>query len=242
MIVEQNLHSALILEDELDWDIRLRDQMHTFALSTRTLIQPLAIKSGPNSSYADPTYPVPSSSIKSEEIRYKDRPATIQPLVSAYRDGWDILLLGHCGMKIPALETPNLSKGRIVLEPDPTVARSNTVVTDNGAVWNQTRMYHHVSVPECAFAYAVSQRGARSLLYEASLDGQSAELNDALIKLCGGGIHRDKRLVCLTTQPSLFSRWRGRGAGSQNVRWSVRMNMEKYVRGDEKEWADQYPD
>lgn len=241
-VVEQNLPCALILEDDLDWDIRLREQMHTFALSTRTLIQPLAVKDSQNFTYADPTYFNPSLSNESAEIHFKDRPATIQPSNSAYGDDWDILLLGHCGMTTPGRKTPNLPKGRVILEPDPTIARSNILATDSGALENQTRLYHHVSAPECAFAYAVSQRAARLLLYKVSLDNNTAKLDDALVALCGGGTDQERGLVCLTTQPSLFSRWEGGGVGSQHVRWSVRMNMGKYVRGDEKEWLDQYPD
>lgn len=42
--VELDLMSAIILEDDLDWDIRLREQMHAIALATRTLTQPLALK------------------------------------------------------------------------------------------------------------------------------------------------------------------------------------------------------
>jgi hypothetical protein len=41
-VVEQELGSALVLEDDLDWDVRIKEQMKDFAKSVRTLTQPLA--------------------------------------------------------------------------------------------------------------------------------------------------------------------------------------------------------
>ncbi|KAL1591708.1 hypothetical protein SLS60_011707 [Paraconiothyrium brasiliense] len=221
--VEQGLFSAMILEDDLDWDIRLREQMHT-------------------PTYADSSFPDPSLSNKVTEIPFVGHPATLQPSNSAYGDDWDVLWLGHCGMQMPTQRTPNLSKGRVVFTPDPFVVAQDTITIDNkepNAYPNQTRVFHHTYAPSCSLAYAVSQRGARRILYEASQRNGTEEFDGLLRELCDGGADSETKLVCVTTQPSLFSRWRdGR---SEHVRWSVRMNMEKYVRGDEREWIDQYP-
>jgi len=37
-VLEQNLESALIMEDDIDWDIRLKDQLQDFALSTHHIL------------------------------------------------------------------------------------------------------------------------------------------------------------------------------------------------------------
>ncbi|KAK7962394.1 uncharacterized protein PG986_003219 [Apiospora aurea] len=49
-IVEEDLESALIMEDDMDWDVRLRSQLETVAKGTRAL---LSSGSQPNSPYGD---------------------------------------------------------------------------------------------------------------------------------------------------------------------------------------------
>lgn len=216
--------------------------MHTFALSTRTLTQPLASKAQAPSPYADPSFPDPSKSNKVTEIAYANRPTTLQPATSVYGDDWDILWLGHCKMHAPTQKTPNSSKARVVLVPDPTVPLGDIVTADGGSAENQTRLYHHVSEPECALAYAVSQRGARRILYDISRNAGTENIDRVLGRLCsGGGKEGETKTVCVTSQPSLFSRWRGSEKGSEHVRWSVRKNMGKRVKQGEMQWVDQYP-
>ncbi|KAL5374906.1 hypothetical protein DPSP01_011575 [Paraphaeosphaeria sporulosa] len=256
--VELGLFSAIVLEDDLDWDIRLREQMHAIALSTRTLTQPLAWTNSTKYKpppidilvvpltilirpiYADPSFPDPLLSNKVTEIPFVGRPATIQPSISAYGDNWDVLWLGHCGMQMPTQRTPDFSQGRVVLTPDPFVAVKDTINHDSDSYPNQTRLFHHTYEPMCSLAYAVSQRGARRILYEAVERNVTEGFDVMLREMCDAAPDSPAKLTCITTQPSLFSRWRdGR---SEHVRWSVRMNMGKYVRGDEREWFDQYPE
>ncbi|KAK7999600.1 glycosyltransferase family 25 protein [Apiospora arundinis] len=49
-IIEQNLESALIMEDDMDWDVRLLPQLEKAAQGTRTLLQS---GSNPHSPYGD---------------------------------------------------------------------------------------------------------------------------------------------------------------------------------------------
>ncbi|KAJ4295302.1 hypothetical protein N0V90_007313 [Kalmusia sp. IMI 367209] len=255
--VEQDISSALILESDLDWDIQLKEQMHTFALSARTLTQPLAVKDRPEPIYADASFPDPSSHNEMIEIPYEDRPATILPSGSAYGDNWDILWLGHCNMKIPTPETSMHPKGRLVLTPDPSVALHDVISINGGAdpqrenYTEHTRLYHHAYAPECSLAYAVSQRGARRILHEHSTRSPTSQFDIVLRELCDGIQEEEPKLTCLTTQPSLFSRWRMKGDlekggakkwGSEHIRLSVRMNMGKFFKGGNNEWNDQYPD
>jgi hypothetical protein len=177
------------------------------------------------------------------EIPFVGHPATIQPSKSPYGDDWDVLWLGHCGMQVPTQRTPNLSKGRVVLTPDPFVPTKDSINIDSNEgdnYPNQTRVYHHTYAPECSLAYAISQRSARRILYEATQRNVTEGFDSMLREMCDAAPDSATKLVCITTQPSLFSRWQQ--GGSQHVRWSVRMNMGKYVRGDEREWIDQYPE
>lgn len=145
-------------------------------------------------------------------------------------------------MQMPSQKTAHLSKGRVILTPDPTVATQDGISIDgqqDNQYPAQSRLFHHTHAPECSLSYAVSQRGALRILYEAS-QRNSTEAFDALLgELCDAGAEGGSKLICVTTQPSLFSRWQD--GSSQHVRRSVRMNVGKYVRGDEREWVDQYP-
>jgi hypothetical protein len=88
----------------------------------------------------------------------------------------------------------------------------------------------------------------------------SSEYDNMLRELCDGERGKEAKLTCITTQPALFTHWRPqgprkkesdiavsddawRGEGeSKDIRWSVRMNMERWVRGAVGDWQDQYPD
>lgn len=113
-MVRRNLSSALILEDDADWDVRLRNQLQDFALSSRTLTQPLARSE--QGRYADVTYPHPSDTSPSsvEDITFDSRPRTVVPVTSPYGDEWDVLWLGHCGMHFPFNDGKLIPKGRVV--------------------------------------------------------------------------------------------------------------------------------
>ncbi|KAF2804636.1 uncharacterized protein BDZ99DRAFT_511561 [Mytilinidion resinicola] len=111
-VIQQNVSTALIMEDDVDWDIRIRDQLHRFAVYARILTQPLS--SNP-SEYADPTFPEPKLEGQILNIPLEHVPSTIAPLSSPYGDNWDLLWLGHCGMQFPKPENKPLNPlGRVV--------------------------------------------------------------------------------------------------------------------------------
>ncbi|MCJ1240708.1 hypothetical protein MMC14_008712 [Varicellaria rhodocarpa] len=76
-IVQQNLSSVLILEDDADWDVRIKPQLRDFALSTHALTQPLTADL---STYADPTFPSPKDTKIPSDISFDRLPSTIAPL------------------------------------------------------------------------------------------------------------------------------------------------------------------
>jgi len=156
------------------------------------------------------------------------------------------------------------ARGRVVQEGDETVPSHEKLSVSGGPGTlleypDHTRLTHHVYVPVCTVAYAVSQRGARRILYELSVRNYTSQFDNMLREMCDGEEMRSVKLTCLTTQPALFMHWYPRGnrkkessiddrdgwreeAGSMNIRWSVRSNMEKLIKGETGDWVDQWPD
>ncbi|KAI0200218.1 hypothetical protein F4808DRAFT_430068 [Astrocystis sublimbata] len=262
-IVRRNLTSALILEDDVDWDVRLRHQLHEFALSSHGLTQPL-INTG-RFAYADSTYPTPSDTSSSPpDLVFDSLQATQAPLGSPYGDEWDVLWLGHCGMHFPFADSKLIPKGRVVMSDDTTPQLQHLwTVSDTNDLKeqypNHTRVTHHVQDGICSLGYAVTQRSARKLLHELGLKRVNTAFDIMLRWFCEGtgdpnrGYHN-----CLTTQPSLFqihltagpkkynSDISDHGEGEEEaktevIRMSVKMNAEALLDGKD-ELVDQYPD
>ncbi|KAI9865766.1 MAG: hypothetical protein M1824_000026 [Vezdaea acicularis] len=268
-VVERNLSSALILEDDVDWDLRIKHQLYNFALSSRALLQPLASNS---LRYADPTYPSPAGTEDQPNDFYLDHlPSTIPPSISAYGDGWDVLWLGHCGAQFPDSQDPKwgpgsikISKGRVIHLNDETVPEMSYLSIgpaeeDPRALYPQhTRFIHHMRENICSFGYAVSQAGARHILYEAGIK-KLEDPFDILLRFVCEGQNGYVYLNCLTVQPPLFNQHRPAGkvsaysdisswgdevkdkAETSFVRWSARMNLKKLLDG-ETDYDDQFPD
>ncbi|KAJ1323903.1 glycosyl transferase family 25 [Microdochium nivale] len=266
-IVDRNLESALITEDDLDWDIRIHDQLRDFALSSRALIQPLA---GSSDTYHDPTYPRPKKNSPETvpDIDFTKLPETVEPMVSPYGDDWDVLWVGHCGMHFPFKDDVNQPKGRVIHRQDVTVAMKKhlrnipqpfTLVDDYP---QHTRAVHHAEEGVCTLAYAVSLQGARKLIYELGLKDVTDQYDILLRFFCNGAAGRRPHR-CLTVQPSLFHHFKAKGPksassdidswngdgdddfntkeSSEMVRWSVRLNAETLMDGGTV-FNDQYPD
>ncbi|KAL0943085.1 uncharacterized protein CTRU02_200972 [Colletotrichum truncatum] len=262
-IVRRNLSSALILEDDVDWDVRIRGQLHDFALSTHALIQPLV---GTPLSYADPTYKNPTGEIPGTvpDIPFDHLPATVPPTTSPYGDDWDLLWVGHCGMHFPFHDNKNVPKARIIHTNDVTVAPKKNLWTFNIPFTlkekypEHTRAVHHAQEGVCTLGYAVSQRGARKLLHEVALKDVS-DAYDILLRFFCEGAKGRKPHNCIATQPALFHHYRPAGplssmsdignhgdgfretSMSDMIRWSVRLNADAILEG-KTEYADQYPD
>ncbi|TVY82973.1 hypothetical protein LSUE1_G007461 [Lachnellula suecica] len=264
-VVRRDLTSALILEDDADWDIRIKEQLREFALTSKALTQPLS--SNP-SSYADSTFPRPQdASSLANNLAFDSLPPTIAPQISPYGDNWDILWVGHCGMKFPSVSTAgseNIPKGRVLHFNDQTVPEREYMgsISDPFELKEQypshTRVTHHASDGICSLGYAVTQAGARSLLYWLGLMEMNANYDIMLRSVCEGtsgkGYH-----TCLTVQPGLFHHHRPAGnksfesdisphgneyrekAMTDNIQKSVRMNFEGLLKG-KTDFENQFPD
>lgn len=184
-----------------------------------------------------------------------------------YGDNWDILWLGHCGANLPP-PSP-YSPNRIMLENDVTVpeprylkpmAHAN-LDTISSIYPPYTRLIHQANTTLCANAYAVTQAGARKLLFEFGVREFSKGYDFALSDWCNGKSRAQREdgaptPRCLVVNPSVFGHHFTEKAGSditgvgrggkpdretRYVRWSVRMNLERLVKGEEgivEQWPD----
>lgn len=257
-VVAGNYSSALIVEDDIDWDIRIKDQLRAFAAGARALNQPLT---GTDRTYADPTFLTHDPTDNPIVLDSAAAPSTVPPTMSPYGDNWDVLWLGHCGARFPEPSDPKKAKGRYVIHNDDTVPLSkhrHALNEPDATLYPEhTRVIHHGIGPICTFAYAVSLRGARKIMHQIGMKSFGAAYDNILADFCNDN-------DCITTQPELFHHWRkaGNTAGdsditdwsagdasgatfrakghSNHMRWSVRMNLERIVKGLEVQ--DQFPD
>ena len=270
-IVEYNLTTALVMEDNADWDVRIRDQLRNFSLAAQALIQPLSYDT---TTFADPTYPTPSNTTEDHpqrDIYFDHLPPTSPPIYSPYGDGWDVLWLGHCGVRFPntsleawAADSRKHAKGRTVQLNDETVpeTRHLDLLSQDDDIRTlyppHTRIVHHPMGSICSVAYAVTQAGAQRILYQMGIKAFTNPFDIMLREYCDGTNGMDYH-NCLTVQPQLFSRHHAAGRTSSftdvpehgdeingkpstvNIRWSARMNLEALLKG-RLDFEDQFPD
>jgi hypothetical protein len=239
-IIEQNLTTALIFEDDVDWDTRIKSQLQTFALASRGLQELLSNAS---------SHPYAASNFveldEEEAARRFSVPLSsvlplASPISSLYGSGWDVLWLGHCGTQFPR---PSPSHpDRVTISDDITVPEPQHLkphpfanIDDLATLYPpHTRVVHRVNSTICSVAYAVTQHGARKLLYEFGVREFSRGYDFMLRDWCDGlmsgfqdpsdlgspeyledlGVAVEdfqaseiagNRPMCITVQPPLFS-------------------------------------
>ena len=266
-IVQENITSALIMEDDADWDVRLKTQAQSVALASQAYLQPL--RSDPSQTLSS-LHVHPPSPDDNPSIDLHSAPATLPP-AGPYGDDWDVLWLGHIGSRLPTestasppppsfltLSTPDASvPAPHHLKRHPFASKPDPLASDFPP---HTRVVHASRGTAGIQAYAVSQRGARRLLHRFGLEEFSASYDLMLRDWCdgsggGGGEEAGERPVCVVTQPPIFSQWYSsggsdlhgigggyfRGTGSTYVRRSVMVNLARLVAGRE-DLVDQWPD
>ena len=262
-ILQENYTSAVIFEDDIDFDVRLKDQLSVFATASRALTQPLEHSS---QAFADPTFA--DRNERFEEVKALDHdlnmtslPSTAPIIESPYGDNWDVLWLGHCGALFPKPDQ-HIPQARFTVSDDETVplwkynnSGKGYAEKPEGEYPEHSRVVHHARRMICTFAYAVSARGARRLLYDLGVSAFKDPFDVALAIWC------EKKGTCLTVQPQLVSLYRAPGAfnkdsdihpngpkdkvrkkgNSPYIRQSVKINMGHLVEED-GELEDQFPD
>ncbi|KAJ2986558.1 hypothetical protein NUW58_g4966 [Xylaria curta] len=224
--VDEDLESALIIEDDMDWDVRLKTQLKQIAQGAR--------------------YFMPSSKVSS----------------SPYGDSWDVLWLGHCGEIFPEQLPENKGKPG---HPKYTILNDKTVpprhkltgLVDFASYPEFTRWVHVSGGPICSFAYALSQSGARKVLFDLSIDRLGGPFDNALAGFCRDGASGNTdglQARCLSVTPPVFFHHRAKGRLSsdsdiqgftstdvrekgttENIMWSARNNLRNMMLGLEME-------
>lgn len=242
-IIEQNITTALVLEGDVDWDIRIKSQMQNFAKASRLLLQPGG----------------------EDRIYDLENDVAPQSTTSPYGDInlWDLLWIGHCGSRIPGDDDTKVPRGRVVIA-DETVPEPQHIDFEFGAKSliddypAHTRIVSRSRANICTLAYGISQRGARRFLYQVGITRLNSATDLMFQQMCDGTNDRPRH-DCLTVQPQLFQHHRAVGlksmfsgisdhgsgynevAFTKNIRWSTRLNFEKLVYG-ETDYIDHFRD
>ena len=236
-VVKRGLSSALIMEDDVDWDVRVKEILKDYALSSNALL---------TSS--------PGSTIAFDRLSLNPAATT-----SPYGDGWDVLWLGHCGMQWETGESRVIHTNDVSV-PETQYLHSWDINEETPLIIypNHTRIAMPLAEGVCSLAYAVSQQGARSILNSIGLQKLDKAFDLMLRDFCTGDNGREHHR-CLGVLPQIFDHYRRKGstngdsdiedhggairetAYTPNIRYSVRMNMDRILRG-ETTYKDQYPD
>ena len=154
--LKSGLETALILEDDVDWDIRLRSvQIPLAASAARQLLPPARTHH-------------PLANFRSDGTHYWGN-----------HNAWDVLYLGHCGDYFDevtedgpntARQSFNLSALPHVLYRDPTLPSRTDLHPFTRMLFNllripeKSRVLHRSKFPLCSFGYAVTRPAAERLL------------------------------------------------------------------------------
>ena len=147
-IVERDLATALVLEDDIDWDVGLKSIIHQIALSTNALMR---------SNFSN--------------IDFATVPSVPVARTTPYGDDWDVIWLGHCEMHLPPY-------GILTIHNDPTVPEHRhlrsfieTELTPLVSYPEHTRtVFLGTREGTCSLAYAVTQSAARRMLYQIGIE------------------------------------------------------------------------
>lgn len=259
-IVEQDLGSALILEDDADWDVRLKTQLRDWAIATRQLVQP---RMGTTDQYLDPTYSRANYTKYNEPIQkglnytewdIRSPPGQIVPPTDcAYGDlsRWDVLWAGHCGQRLamPGSECLKTPLGRVAMFDDETAVSTQHFANYwSGSDYkntykNHTRLTSWSCAQVCNTAYAISNQGAKRLFYDYSMkrfDGMA----DAMLRQICDGTHTFDLRTCLSVTPPLFNQYARKGSYfdiTPNIRWSTLKNIPQLTEGSTN-FIESWPD
>ncbi|KAI6084734.1 glycosyltransferase family 25 protein [Hypoxylon rubiginosum] len=236
-IVEDGISSALILEDDMDWDVHVKTELEQFASAARTLQKDFHR----------------NQSLESSSPYGQDWDMLwLGSCVTTF----DEHLPEH--LKI-AEEERNPRK--VLIFDDPTVPLPPHILANGSFSWDdyppRTRIVYVPGDNVCSFAYALSASGAKKALHYMGLEGQYKPFDNHLSDLCR---LRLDGMRCVSVVPSLFVHHRPKGrisadsdinkAGqneevrevgfTENIVYSTRLNLGNLLRGmePEKQWAE----
>jgi hypothetical protein len=236
-MVEENISTALIMEDDMDWDVRIKSQLKQIALGART-IHPFNSSKPHDSPYGNDW-----------DVLWLGHCGEIFPeTLPEYSS------LSHTDPNYITLST------KFIIHPDPTVPPpEHTAGFQNYTANPYTRWVHISGGPICTFAYALSLEGAKKVLYDLSVDHLVGPFDNALAGLCRWGRDEGRLgMKCLSVTPPLFMHHKPKGyvfrdsdiqsyggkgnkgkgelrekGTTENMVWSARLNIKELLTGGE---------
>ncbi|KAB8294116.1 hypothetical protein EYC80_009565 [Monilinia laxa] len=228
-IIENNLASAFIMEDDVDWDIRLLNQLPEYARGIRTLSH-IPLEQRQHSPYGDDW-----------DILWPGHCGDVLPSTLT---------------KDPSAPPKD---DLYIIKEDETVApkSAQTWLKALADYPENTRIVHKAGAPICAFGYGVSYRGAQKILMALAVKGgMNLAVDNALALLCRDG-YLDMK--CYSVEPQLFQHHRSAGAKNRDsdinslgdadaegtrergvtdmIVWSARLNLEHMIVGRQDYFA-----
>lgn len=258
------------MEDDADWDFRIRSQLSSISPA----VLHISMLSSQEELHA-PQQRTPQESLSPAGLA--DHSAVHLSSLrlhkvsdhTPYALAWDVLWLGHCGATLPPPSPA--SPNRVLISNDPTIPLPKYLRPVRSAPLDpmatlyppHSRLVHRTNTTLCTIAYAVTQTGARKLLYEFGIREFSHGYDFALSDYCSGKSRAQLEdaapvPMCVVVQPPVFGHWfQGEGGGSdisavgmggkpeegsRYVKWSVRGNLEGLVKGEaglREQWEDE---
>lgn len=188
--LSQPYETALIIEDDINWDIHLR---------TRQI--PLLHRAFHDMFSQNDTTP---STPRQPEFRRVSAPAPNEAYWPS-KDKWEILHFGHCGDFFKPAALQNIQH---TVYPDPSLPGFQGLHIDTQRflaplpVPPKHRMIHVSQRPLCTFAYAVTRESAARILKEFSHEeevGGTQAYDVRILEAC-----RDMGFKCWSVNPELF--------------------------------------
>jgi hypothetical protein len=244
-MVHENIATALILEDDINWDVNIRLLMPKLAQAVHALTH-----ESPEGVHHDPSWLQPLD--RAEPVDIPLDAQIIESRFSPYGDVWEMLWLGHCAAGLTDNEPSKYPRGRVSWQ-DESVPSHQYINYNMGHLLlqqypNHTRVIHHSRGNVCTFGYAVTQAMARRLLWHLSVRTMQAPIDLEYASMCEGR-WTDAAPRCYTSEPPYFTMFRPKGdvslhsdiddsrAGVQaedfepNVRYGVMGNIDNWVEG-----------
>ncbi|CAI7631561.1 unnamed protein product [Penicillium glandicola] len=229
-VISNDYSTALILEDDADWDVSLKSQLGEFARGLHTL-------KGTNYVSKEAPYGTDwdllwiggcASGPNANETSFYAIPMDPTVPRAPHRATW-------------GGPTENWKQQYPELAED------------------STRFIYRAEMGCCMFGYAVTTRGARNILSALSVDHLDKPVDDALSDLCAGS-HGRRRIECWAPFPNLIGTYRKAGSASRdsdiennsatefheeqawNMVYSTRRNIRQLLAGEEtvySQWKDE---
>lgn len=235
-IVEERIGSAVIMEDDMDWDSHLKEQLYHLAEAGKQL-----------------------------QVGWEQGPAALgdSPYGHDWDMLWFGVCQSTFDEHLPEwLQIPpeQRDERKVFIPNDPTVPPESHIRGNMSFSWRnyppQTRIVFVPGDNICSYAYALSYSGAQKALQYLGIEGQHKPFDNHLSDLCR---LRANGMRCISITPSLFvhhkpkgntngdSDINGPGNGevrevgfTENILYSTRLNLRNLVTGakPEKQWTD----